>query len=345
MKKKTALITGIAGQDGALLAKHLAECGYAVTGTFRRGSVGNLWRIQELGLEGKVDLFEYSIGSSALDFAQLLSQEFEFIFHFAGDSFTSDSLKHPLRTINTNISGVLEVLESVRQVSPESRVFIAGSSEMFGKQEGEVRLVSETSPRNPVNPYGVSHSANLDLVRIFRNSYKVFVSAGILFNHESYMRGTQFLTRKVSQGLAQIKLNKGDPIELGNLDAVRDWGSASEFVLAFHRILEHDVPDDFVVATGTITSVRKILVSACEAAGYVPEFSGAGTNEICVDANSGKLLVRINSNFYREIDSPPLVGDITKIKTEIGWNPNASIHEVIHEMYEADYSRIKVGRL
>jgi GDPmannose 4,6-dehydratase len=340
---KKVLITGIAGQDGSLLAKSLIEKGHRVTGTFRRGSLSNLWRLSELDIESRIVLHEYSIGSNPLELTALIRERFDEIYHLAGDSFTADSLRHPLRTLNTNLSGVLEVLEAARDVSPESKIFIASSSEIFGRPAGPSNSVNETSQRQPLNPYGISHSAILDLVRMFREMHGLQIFTAILFNHESEYRSPQFLSRKLSAGIARTFVNHSEVIEVGNLNAKRDWGSAREFVEVFQLMLDLE-PDTYVLSTGRELSVRDLVSSCFESVGISPIFQGNGLNETCFDSATGRLLLRVNSKYYRAIETPGLVGDSTKIQSAIGWNPKDSIEMVLQRMLEKDLERVKKGQ-
>jgi GDPmannose 4,6-dehydratase len=293
-----------------------------------------------LGIESRVNLFEYGIGSNPLELLKLLRENFEEIYHFAGDSFTADSFRHPIRTMTTNIVGATELLETVRDIDSNTKVFIASSSEMFGAQVSTATLISESSPRKPINPYGISHAAMLDLSRFFRDTYKVQVSTGILFNHESEFRGPQFLTRKIASGLARLKLLGGEPLELGNLDAERDWGSAHEYVSIFQEILKHS-SDDFIVASGKSVSARDLFVTCCEAAGFAPEFQGIGALESCIDSNSGKLLMIVSQKYYRPVDTPCLVGDTSKLEKLIGCKPSEPIENVLREMYAFEEMRLQ----
>jgi GDPmannose 4,6-dehydratase len=340
---KNILITGIAGQDGSLLAKSLIDKGHRVTGTFRRGSLSNLWRLSELGIESRILLHEYSIGSNPLELTALLREKFDEIYHLAGDSFTADSLRHPLRTLNTNLTGVLEILEAARDVSPESKIFIASSSEVFGQPSGTSNYVNEGSQKQPLNPYGISHSAILDLVRMFREMYGLQIFTAILFNHESEYRSPQFLSRKLSTGIARTFVNHNEVIEVGNLDAKRDWGSAREFVEVFQGMLNL-APDTYILSTGRELSVRDLVSSSFKSVGVNPVFQGKGVDEICFDDATGRLLLKVNSKYYRLIETPGLVGDSTKIQSLIGWNPTDSIEEVLRRMVEKDLERVKKGQ-
>lgn len=341
MKNKKALITGITGQDGSLLARLLLHEGIQVSGTFRRGSGNNFWRLNEMEILDSLSLHEHTIGGNPMDLTRIVNQNFDYIFHLAGDSFTQDSFRHPYQTINTNVSGNLEILEAVKQNSQETKVFIANSSEIYGNNKKVDLLIHEDAVRNPLNPYGISQSAILDLARYFRNVHGLFVSVGILFNHESEFRSPQFLSRKVSYGLAELKISDSKPIKLGNLDSSRDWGSAEDYVRAFRTILDADSPSDYILATGRSISVREIITVACVELGFNPEFIGSGISEKCIDSITGKVLIEVSTDFFRELDTPCLIGSTKKIEHELGWKPTRSIEDLIAHMCSIDLSRIK----
>ena len=340
MTKTRVLITGIAGQDGALLANSLIGKGVAVSGTFRRGSANNLWRLKELGIESQIDLHEYVIGSNPLEFTSIVKSGFDEIYHLAGDSFTADSFRHPLKTITTNLTGCLEVLEACRDFSPNSKIFLACSSEIFGENSIGSAMLDEISPRLPKNPYGVSQSAILELGNLFRETYGLFISTGILFNHESHLRGTQFLTRKLSEGVAKLKLGIGQPIEVGNLESQRDWGDAAEFVNLFQSLLKVDVSDNFIISTQKLTSVRELAEVCFQEAGFDPIFEGEGVSEICLDRKTNKKLLQVNLKFFRTNETPPLIGSNLKLGQAAGLIPKNNILDLIRDMYKIDLERL-----
>ena len=338
--RKRALITGITGQDGALLAKSLTAKGIEVSGTFRRGSGNNFWRLNELEISDKINLYEHSIGNNPIDLSRVIQQKFDYIFHLAGDSFTQDSFRHPYQTINTNLTGSLEILDAVLQHSKESKVFIACSSEIFGNSKKIRFLINENHERNPLNPYGISQAAILDIARYYRNIQGLFVSVGILFNHESQFRSTQFLTRKLSLGLAEIKVGKQKALKLGNLNSSRDWGSAEEYVSGFQIVLDSNNPDDFIFATGRSVSVRELIIVACQQLGFKPEFTGSANTEKCIDSATGRVLIEVSPEYFRKVDTPCLVGSTEKIQSELGWRPTRRIEDIIAEMCAHDLVRI-----
>jgi len=336
-----ALITGVTGQDGSLLAKHLIANGMEVSGTFRRGSGDNFWRLNEMQILDGIELYEHSIGGNSTDLSKIIEQKFDYIFHLAGDSFTQDSFRHPYQTINTNLTGTLEILDSTLRYSKDSKVFIACSSEIYGNSAKSGILINESYERNPLNPYGISQATILDIARYFRNVQGLFVSVGILFNHESEYRSAQFLTRKLSLGLAEIKVGKRKSIKLGNLNSARDWGSAEDYVGGFKVILDADHPDDFILATGRSVTVRELIIYSCKSLGFRPEFIGSGDSEKCVDLLTGNVLIEVSSDYFRKVETPCLIGSTEKIQSELGWKPTQRIENIIAKMCLHDVERIK----
>lgn len=334
--QKNALIVGVTGQDGALLADFLFKCGFQVSGTYRSAS-NNLWRLEELDLIEKVKLYEYTIGDSQFSLREIVKNGFDFIFYLAGDSYTQDSFKHPILTLNTNVGGCLEVLNSVELYSPETKIFLASSSEVFGNQKENI-VVNENTMRNPGNPYGIAQSNVLDLANIYRKR-NLDISVGILFNHESPFRSPQFLTRKIVSGLVKMLRGQLEYIELGNLNSARDWGNAKEFVIAFKDILEKSSNQNYVVATGKTIKVKEIFEIAANVLGFQPVFEGKNENEICYDKQTGRILMKSSPKFYRKFDTPALIGDANKLLNAIGWQPKSDVVKLMTEMceYERDF--------
>jgi len=340
MDKKKVLITGVTGQDGAILADILSSKGFDIYGASRRNS-HNLWRINELDLANKISFLNYDATDvSSIDYI-LSKHKFDSIFHFAGSSFTVDSLEFPQNTLITNINGTLSLLEAARKYSPASKIFIAGSSEVFSRTTTlETLHINEKSFRSPVNPYGVSHLAIDALVEIYRKTHGLKISLGIFFNHESKFRSLQFVTRKITSGLAQIKYGHDTPLKLGNFSACRDWSCAVEFMEGASSLIENSIFGDFVFASEKSTTVRELLTQAAKAAGFKPSFEGIQFNEVCIDSKSGKILAVSDRKFYRETDSCKVVGDCSLISQAIGWRPKRDILEVVEEMTFADIKRV-----
>lgn len=343
MKNAKVLITGITGQDGALLADLLIRQGKDVFGTFRKTSSGNFWRIEELGLLDSINLVEYQIGQGQELIEIIKNNSFEQIYHLAGDSMTNDSLIHPYQTLNTNILGLLEVLESVRKVSKDSKVFIASSSEIFDNSnldKAENNLVQEHFNKAPRNPYGVSSLTNMALVEVYRKQYGLSISCGIMFNHESSLRGDAFITKKITKGLSKFKFDCGPALSIGAFDSSRDWGSAEDFVRAMNLMLELGLNDDYILATGKLHTVRDVLKIASETLGYTTTFEGNGINEILIDVKSGKTLAKIDEKFLRKFDNRFIAGDSSKFQSISSWRNELVFKELIEKMTRNDEDKI-----
>ncbi|UGQ45784.1 GDP-mannose 4,6-dehydratase [Massilia endophytica] len=340
---KRALITGITGQDGAYLAQLLLEKGYEVSGTFRRTSSVNFWRIEELGIQNhpKLKLVEFDLTDLGTSIRLLQQGNFDEIYNLAAQSFVGVSFEQPVTTAEITGVGVVNLLEAIRIVNPKIRFYQASTSEMFGKVQAIPQ--KEDTPFYPRSPYGVAKLYAHWMTVNYRESYGIFGSSGILFNHESPLRGREFVTRKITDSVAKIKLGKLDVLELGNLDAKRDWGFAKEYVEGMWRILQADKPDTYVLATNRTETVRDFVTMAFKAAGIAIEWQGSGENETGHDAQSGKVLVRISPKFYRPAEVDLLIGDPSKAMKELGWKPNTSLEELCQMMVEADIRRNTAG--
>ncbi|MDX1819780.1 MAG: GDP-mannose 4,6-dehydratase [Paracoccaceae bacterium] len=340
---KKALITGITGQDGAYLAELLLNKGYIVVGTFRRVVTTNFWRIEELGIRNHPNLhleeFDLTDMGSAIRLIQRV--EPDEIYNLAAQSFVGVSFDQPSTTSQITGIGVLNLLEAIRIVNPKIRFYQASTSEMFGKvQEIPQR---ETTPFWPRSPYGVAKLYGHWMTINYRESYDIFGSSGILFNHESPLRGLEFVTRKITDSVAKIKQGKLDCLELGNLDAKRDWGFAKDYVEGMWRILQADEPDTYVLATNRTETVRDFVSMAFKAAGIELRFEGSDEKEIAVDTESNKTLVRISSKFYRPAEVDLLIGDPSKAKSQLGWEPKTTLEQLCTMMVEADLARNAKG--
>lgn len=340
---KRALITGITGQDGAYLAQLLLEKGYEVSGTFRRTSSVNFWRIEELGIQNhpKLKLVEFDLTDLGTSIRLLQQGNFDEIYNLAAQSFVGVSFEQPVTTAEITGVGVVNLLEAIRIVNPKIRFYQASTSEMFGKVQAIPQ--KEDTPFYPRSPYGVAKLYAHWMTVNYRESYGIFGSSGILFNHESPLRGREFVTRKITDSVAKIKLGKLDVLELGNLDAKRDWGFAKEYVEGMWRILQADKPDTYVLATNRTETVRDFVTMAFKAAGIAIEWQGSGENETGHDAQSGKVLVRISPKFYRPAEVDLLIGDPAKAMKELGWKPQTSLEELCQMMVEADIRRNTAG--
>ena len=340
---KRALITGITGQDGAYLAQILLEKGYHVTGTFRRSSSVNFWRIEELGIDKhpNLSLVEYDLTDLSSSIRLIESAKPDEVYNLAAQSFVGVSFEQPVTTASITGLGAVNLLEAIRIINPKIRFYQASTSEMFGKVQAIPQV--EDTPFYPRSPYGVAKLYAHWMTVNYRESYGIFGSSGILFNHESPLRGREFVTRKITDSVAKIVLNKLDVLELGNLDAKRDWGFAKEYVEGMWRILQADEPDTFVLATNRTETVRDFVGMAFKGAGITIEFSGEGENETGRCARTGKELVRVSPKFYRPAEVDLLIGDPAKAKRVLGWEPKTTLEELCQMMVDADLRRNEIG--
>jgi GDPmannose 4,6-dehydratase len=339
MSLKKAIITGITGQDGAYLAQLLLEKGYAVYGTYRRSSSVNFWRIDELGISNHPDLhlLEYDLTDQSANIRLIGDIHPDEIYNLAAQSFVGVSFNQPIATAKITGLGALHLLEAIRIVDPKIRFYQASTSELFGKVCETPQ--NESTPFHPRSPYGVAKLFAHWITVNYRESYDIFGVSGILFNHESPLRGREFVTRKITDGIAKIKLGKLDVLELGNLGAKRDWGYAKDYVEGMWRMLQLDRPDTFVLATGRTQTVRDFAHMACNAAGIDVRWRGAGQEESAVDTATGKTIIRVNPAFYRPAEVDSLIGDAAKAKAELGWAPSTSLERLCRMMVEADLRR------
>lgn len=340
---KTTVITGITGQDGAYLAQLLLDKGYQVYGTYRRTSSVNFWRIEELGIQNhpNLHLVEYDLTDLGASIALVQKTQPDEIYNLAAQSFVGVSFDQPATTAQITGLGALNLLEAIRLVNPKIRFYQASTSEMFGKVQAIPQ--SEETPFYPRSPYGVAKLYAHWMTVNYRESYGIFGSSGILFNHESPLRGREFVTRKITDSVAKIKLGQLDCLELGNMDAKRDWGFAKEYVEGMWRMLQVDEPDTYVLATNRTETVRDFVTMAFKAADTEVVFSGFGENEMAVDTKSGKTVVRVNPKFYRPAEVDLLIGDPAKAKAILGWEPKTTLEQLCRMMVEADLRRNAQG--
>lgn len=339
----TALITGITGQDGAYLAQMLLEKGYMVHGTYRRTASTNFWRIEELGIANhpNLRLVEYDLTDLGSSIRLLQQTEATEVYNLAAQSFVGVSFDQPMTTAQITGLGPLNLLEAIRIVNPKVRFYQASTSEMFGKVQAVPQV--ESTPFYPRSPYGVAKLYAHWMTVNYRESYDIFGTSGILFNHESPLRGLEFVTRKITDSFAKIRLGKLDVLELGNLDAKRDWGFAKEYVEGMWRMLQADRPDTYVLATNRTETVRDFVRMAANAAGFDIVFEGDGENERGVERDSGRTLVRVNPRFHRPAEVDLLIGDPEKARRELGWEPKTSLEQLCQMMVEADIRRNQAG--
>ena len=340
---KKALITGITGQDGAYLAELLLEKGYQVTGTYRRTSSVNFWRIEELGIQShpNLNLVEYDLTDLSSSIRLMQTVQPDEVYNLAAQSFVGVSFDQPLTTAEITGVGPVHLLEAIRIVNPKIRFYQASTSEMFGKVQAVPQ--KEDTPFYPRSPYGVAKLYAHWMTVNYRESYGIFGSSGILFNHESPLRGREFVTRKITDSVAKIHLGLLDVLELGNMDAKRDWGYAKEYVEGMWRILQADEPDTFVLATNRTETVRDFVSMAFKAIDVAIVWSGAADNEIGTCKKTGKVLVRVNPKFYRPAEVELLIGDPAKATEKLGWKPKTTLEELCQMMVEADLRRNKAG--
>jgi len=335
-----AVVTGITGQDGSYLAELLLSKNYTVVGLMRRSSTPNTSRIAHLLSNPNLRLEQADLTDStsiACVFSKLHSAERIEVYNLAAQSHVGTSFSQPEYTANVDGLGPLRILEVIRQqgLADKTRFYQASTSELFGKVQETPQ--SETTPFYPRSPYGVAKLYSHWIVKNYRESYGMFASNGILFNHESERRGEEFVTRKITKAIARIKQDPTFCLRLGNLDAKRDWGHAQDYVYGMWLMLQHDVPEDFVLATGETHSVREFVELAFKAAGFTLSWSGSGENEIATD-QTGRVVLRVDPAFYRPADVEVLIGNNAKAKRVLGWTPKTSFQDMITAMVKLDCS-------
>jgi GDP-mannose 4,6-dehydratase len=339
--KKTALITGITGQDGSYLAELLLEKGYDVHGTIRRSSVDFRERIAHLEGRPHFHLHYADLGDSMSILGVISKVRPNEIYNLAAQSHVQVSFDSPEFTADVDAVGVLRILEAVRQLdlTDTCRIYQASTSELYGKVE-EVPQ-NENTPFHPYSPYAVAKQYGFWIVKEYREAYNMYCCSGILFNHESERRGETFVTRKITLAAARIKQGKQEKLYLGNLSSLRDWGYAKDYVECMWLILQQDQPEDFVIATGVQHSVREFCYYAFKRVGIELEFKGEGMNEKGIDKATGNVLIEVSPDFYRPTDVVNLWGDPTKAKAKLGWNPNStSFEELVNIMVDNDMAKV-----
>ncbi len=340
---KKAIITGITGQDGAYLTELLLDKGYKVYGTYRRTSSVNFWRLDEVGVTNhpNLELVEYDLTDLGTTISMVQKIQPDEIYNLAAQSFVGVSFEQPTTTAQITGVGALHLLEAIRLINPKIRFYQASTSEMFGKVQAIPQI--EETPFYPRSPYGVAKLYAHWITVNYRESYGIFGSSGILFNHESPLRGREFVTRKITDSVAKIKLGLLDCLELGNLDAKRDWGFAKEYVEGMWRMLQADQPDTFVLATNRTETVRDFVSMAFKGAGIDVEFKGKDIDEVAIDTASGKTVMRINGKFHRPAEVDLLIGNPEKAERILGWKPQTSLEQLCQMMVEADLKRNERG--
>ncbi|MCC2230162.1 GDP-mannose 4,6-dehydratase [Hominifimenecus microfluidus] len=329
---KHALITGITGQDGSYLAELLLDKGYEVYGLMRRKSVVDYGNVDHI--KDKIHfIYADMTDQTSLIHAMTISQADE-VYNLAAQSFVATSWEQPLATAEIDAIGVTNMLEAIRVVKPEAHFYQASTSEMFGLVQAIPQC--ETTPFYPRSPYGVAKLYGHWITKNYRESYNLFACSGILFNHESERRGKEFVTRKITNAVARIKQGVQDCVELGNLDSKRDWGHSKDYVHAMWLMLQQDTPDDYVIATNETRTVREFVDTAFACAGIEIEWSGEGVNETGTDKATGKVVVKVNPEFFRPAEVDILLGDPSKAEKTLGWKREIPFQELVSRMVKND---------
>lgn len=336
---KTALITGISGQDGAYLANLLLNKGYRVIGGERRNASSTLWRLNELGIHNDIELVDFELSESTNILRVIDQYSPNEVYNLAAQSFVGASFELPTMTADITGLGVSRLLEAIRQVNKDIKFYQASSSEMYGKVQQTPQ--DENTPFYPRSPYGVAKLFGHWITVNYREAYDMFACSGILFNHESPLRGHQFVTRKITIGLSKISLKKQKCLELGNLDAKRDWGFAGDYVDGMYRMLNHDKPDDYVLSTDETHSVREFIELACKNLSINLEWKGSGLNEIGINSDNGDTIIRINEKFYRPTEVDLLLGNSSKAQKILSWENKTSFEDLVSMMVVSDYDKVK----
>jgi GDPmannose 4,6-dehydratase len=339
---KKALITGIRGQDGAYLAELLLKNNYEVYGADRRSGESSNWRLKELKIEDRINIVHMDL----LELTNIINVIKEIqpdeVYNLAAQSFVKTSFDQPLLSSNIDAMGVLRVIETLREFCPDAKFYQASTSEMFGNVNESPQ--SENTPFYPRSPYGVAKLFGHWITVNYRESYDMFACSGILFNHESPLRGLEFVTRKLTHGIARIKHGLQDKIVVGNLESKRDWGYAPEYVEAMWLMLQQDKPDDFVIATGEHHSVREFVEASCHEVGIDIQWKGKGLDEKGFDSDTGNVIVEIDKRYFRPSEVDSLLGDPTKAKEMLGWNPQTSFNDLVSEMAREDLKLIEAEK-
>jgi GDPmannose 4,6-dehydratase len=339
---KTALITGVTGQDGAYLAKLMLELGYRVVGGVRRTSSDNTWRLDELGVLGHIEMIDLDVAEITNILRVIERFRPDEIYNLAAQSFVRSSFEQPIYTADIDAIGPARILEVIRTINPATRFYQASTSEMYGKASESPQ--SEQTPFHPRSPYAVSKLYAHWITINYRESYGLHACCGILFNHESPLRGREFVTRKITAGLAQVKHGQLKNLAFGNIDAKRDWGFAGEYVDGIRRVLQAPKPADYVLATGRAESVRHFIELAAPHFGFALEWRGSGAQEVGIDSKSGRTVVAIDPSHYRPAEVDALVGAPQKAAAELGWRAKVMLPELVAVMAEADDRRVRDGK-
>ena len=337
MSSKKALISGVTGQDGAYLAKLLLSKGYKVFGTFRRTSTPNFWRLQYTDVYSKINLIPADLTDmGSLINAMKISDPDE-VYNMAAMSFVRTAFEQPVGNSHSTGTAVTRFLESIKSINPNVKFYQASSSEMFGNSNTQIQ--NEQTSFSPASPYGAAKLYAHWITKVYQEAYDMFAVSGILFNHESPIRGLEFVTRKITNAVARIKLGLQKCVELGNLDVKRDWGFAADYVKGMYLMLQADKADDYVLATNKSTSIRDFATISFKVAGIELDWQGEGQDEVAINRANGETVVKVNSKFYRPAEVHMLRGDATKAKKQLGWESKLTLNELCAMMVEADLKR------
>ena len=334
-----ALVTGITGQDGYFLSQYLLKTGYEVHGLVRRNSnmTKGTFDLLPENIKKSIVIHYGDILDESYIFNLIKKEKFDEVYHLAAQSFVAYSFENPASTYDINIGGTLNVINAIKDGNPDTRMYFAATSELFGKPQESPQ--NEDTPLKPQSPYAISKLAGYWTCKVYREGYKLFMSNGLLFNHESEVRGPEFVTRKISLHVAEVYNGSNGILELGNLNAVKDWGYASDYVIAMNKILKYDIPGDFVIGTGEKHTVRDFVNEAYKVIGLDLNWVGSGVNE--VGLYKGKIMVRVNKNFYRPLESDNYLADYSKAREKLKWEPKVKFNGLIKLMVESDINHLK----
>ena len=337
MKKKIALVTGICGQGGAYLAQFLLNKNYRVIGADRRSSRNTNWRLKELGILNEIEVEDFEL-SEITNILNLINKyKFNEVYNLAAQSFVKTSFSTPINTADVNALGVLRLLECIRNYSDKTKFFQASTSEMIGNSNEKIQ--SENSKFNPQSPYGIAKVFAHNIVKNYREAYKLFACSAISFNHESPLRGEEFVTKKIIKNLVAIKKNKIKFFELGNVEAKRDWGYAKDYVEAFWKMLQINKPYDLVISTGKTIKIKDFVNLALNKLNIKFRWAGKGINLKCIDLDTNKTIIKINKKYFRPTEVNYLCGNSNKAKKIINWKPKTDLKRLVHIMCEFELSK------
>ena len=340
---RTALITGVTGQDGAYLSKMLLEKGYTVYGTYNEEHSPNRWRLSELDILDRVTLLPIKLTDYAGICNILNLVKPDELYNLAAQSSVGKSFADPMYTCEINAIGVLRLIEAIREINPGIRFYQASSSELFGLVMENPQ--TENTPFHPRSPYSAAKAFSHYITLNYREAYNLHASSGILYNHESPLRGSEYVTRKITIGLAKIFQNKLDSLELGNINVSRDWGHARDYVTAMWLMLQQERPDDYVIATGESHSIKEFIEIAAAGIGMSIEWDGEGLHEVAYNRNTGNQIIRINKLLYRPADVEYVRGNPKKAKDILHWTPTIKFESLVNEMMQTDMDRVTQNKI